>query len=133
MDETLHQNEHRPAQKKATNDFENGLCKLINDFSFRHGHKTVLKWAYVKLVCSHEEDKLRHIIVSPAFARQNVFDTDLGAIHMHKSRLVPNRPFNVGMNILHLSKRLMCNLYYPKMKREYGKRYQLFYTDTDSP
>ena len=34
----------------------------------------------VKLVRSHEEDKLRRLTASPAFARANIFDDDLAAI-----------------------------------------------------
>ena len=61
----------------------------------------------VKLVRSNEEDKLRRLIASPAFARANIFDDDLAAIQVHKSRLELNRPMFVGMSILDLSKHLM--------------------------
>ena len=54
----------------------------------------------VKLVRSNEED--RRLIASPAFARANIFDDDLTAIQVRKSRLVLNRPVFVGMSILDL-------------------------------
>ena len=86
----------------------------------------------VKLVRSHEEDKLRRLIASPSFARANIFDDDLAAVQMHKSRLVLNRPVYVGMSILDLSKSLMYDFYYNQMKAQYGDRVELLYTDTDS-
>lgn len=86
----------------------------------------------IKLVRADEEDKLRRLIASPAFARANVFDDDLVAIQMHKSRLVLNRPVYVGMSILDLSKHLMYDFYYNQMKAQYRDRCQLLYTDTDS-
>ena len=86
----------------------------------------------VKLVRSHEEDKLRRLIASPSFARANIFDDGLAAVEVHKSRLVLNRPVYVGMSILDLSKTLMYDFYYGQLKNQYGERCQLLYTDTDS-
>ena len=51
----------------------------------------------VKLVRSNK-DKLQHLIAIPAFARQKIFDSNLAALHMHKSRLVLNQPVYVGMS-----------------------------------
>ena len=79
-----------------------------------------------------EEDKLRRLIASPAFARANIFDDNLAAIQVHKSRLTLNRPVYVGMSILDLSKHLMYDFYYNQIKARYGDRCQLLYTDTDS-
>ena len=86
----------------------------------------------VKLVRSQEEDKLRRLIASPAFAWANIFDADLAAIQVHKSRLVLNRPVYVDSNILDLSKHLMYDFYYNQLKAQYEESCQLLYTDTDS-
>ena len=86
----------------------------------------------VKLVRSHEEDKLRRLIASPAFARANIFDDDLAAIQVHKSNLVLSRPVYVGISILDLSKHLMYDFYYNQLKTQYGEGCQLLYTDIDS-
>ena len=72
----------------------------------------------VKLVRSHEEDKLRRLIASPAFARANILDDDLAAIQVHKSNLILNRPVYVGMSILDLSKHLMYDFYYNQLKAQ---------------
>ena len=61
-----------------------------------------------------------------------MFDDGLTAIHMHKSKLVQNRPIFVGMSVLDLSKTLMYDFYYNKLLKQYGKNIDLLYTDTDS-
>ena len=86
----------------------------------------------VNLVRADEEDKLRRLIASPAFARANIFDDNLAAIQVHKSRLVLNRPVYVGMSVLDLSKQLMYDFYYNKLQKQYGDHCKLLYTDTDS-
>ena len=86
----------------------------------------------VKLVRASEEDKLRRLIASPAFARANIFDDDLAAVQMHKSRLILNRRVYTGLCVFDLSKHLMYDFYYNQLKAQYGNRAQLLHTDTDS-
>lgn len=119
-------------RKRATNDFEKDLYKLMNNSVFGKTMENLRKRVDVKLVRGNEEDKLRRLIASPAFARASIFDDDLAGIQMHKSRLVLNKPVYVGMSILDLSKHLMYHFYYNQLKVEYGERCQLIYTDTDS-
>ena len=116
--------------KKAASGFENDLYKLMNNSVFGKTRENLRKQVDVKLVRSHEEDKLRCLIASPAFARANIFDDDLAAIQVHKSRQVLNR--SVGMSILDLSKHLMYDFYYNQLRGQYRDRCQLLYTDTDS-
>ena len=119
-------------RKKAASDFEEDLYKLMNNSFFGKTMENLRKRVDVKLVRSNEEDKLRRLIASPAFARANIFDDDLAAIQVHKGNLVLNRPVYVGMSILDLSKHLMYDFYYNQLKTQYGERCQLLYTDTDS-
>ena len=119
-------------RKKATSDFGKKLCKDMNNSVFGKTMENLRKRVNVNLVRSNEEDKLRRLIASPSFARANIFDDDLAAIQMHKSSLTLNRPIYVGMSILDLSKSLMYDFYYNKMKAQYGDRVELLYTDTDS-
>ena len=119
-------------RKKAASDFEKDLYKLMNNSVFGKTMKNLRKRVDVKLVRSNEEDKLRRLIASPAFARASIFDDHLAAIQIHKTNLVLNRPVYVGMSILDLSKHLMYNFYYNQLKAQYGESCQLVYTDTDS-
>ncbi|MEW8688825.1 MAG: hypothetical protein AB2556_23655, partial [Candidatus Thiodiazotropha sp.] len=77
-------------RKKATSDFEKDLYKLMNNSVFGKTMENLRKRVDIKLVHANEEDKLRRLIISPAFARANIFDDDLAAVQMHKSRLVLN-------------------------------------------
>ena len=119
-------------RKKATSDFEKTLYKLMKNSVFGKTMENLRKSVDVKLVRSHEEDKMRRLIADPSFPRATVFDDDLAAIHMHKTKLLLNRPVYVGMSILDLSKRHMYDFYYNILKKKYGDRCRLFYTDTDS-
>ena len=51
---------------------------------------------------------------------------------MQKSKLVLNKPIYVGMSILDLSKHLMYDVYYNQLKKQYGEKCDVLYTDTDS-
>ena len=112
-------------RKKAASDYEKDIYKLMNNSVFGKTIKNLRKRVDVKLLRSHEEDKLRRLIASPAFARANIFDDDLQTVQVHKSRLVLNRPVYVVMNILDLSKHLMYDFYYNQLKAQYGESCQL--------
>ena len=119
-------------RKQPTSDFEKDLYKLMNNSVFGKTMENLRKRVDVKLLRSNEEDKLRHLIASPAFAPANIFDDDLEAIQVHKSRLVLNRPVYVEISILDPSKNLLYDFYYKKLRRQYKGGGQLLYTDTDS-
>ena len=61
-------------RKKAASGFEKDRYKLTNSSVFGKTMENLRKRADVKLVRSHEEDKLRRLIASPAFGRANIFD-----------------------------------------------------------
>ena len=119
-------------RKKTTSGFEKDLFKLMNNSVFGKTMENLRKRVDVKLVRADEDDRLRRLIASPSYARANIFDNDLAAIQMHKSRLLLNRPVYVGMSVLDLSKHLMYDFYYNELKKQYGEHCQLLYTDTDS-
>ena len=79
----------------------------------------------------NEIDKLRKLIVKPSFNSFKIFNDNLIAVHMHKDILKLNHPNYVGMSILDLSKHLMYDFYYNKLKKQYPTC-KLLYTDTDS-
>jgi len=61
-----------------------------------------------------------------------VFDENLVAVHMKKTELVFNKPVYIGMSILDLSKTLMYDFHYKYIKKKYGSKANLLFTDTDS-
>ena len=114
----------------AKNDFEKNLFKLMNNSVFGKTMENLRKRVDVKLVKTAEE-ALKHIS-SPGYASHKVMEGGLVAIHMHKSKLLLNKPVYVGFSVLELSKLLMYEFYYENLKPKYGDKCHLLYTDTDS-
>ena len=119
-------------RKRATSDFEKNFFKLMKNSVFGKTMENLRNRIDVKLVRSHERDKLRKLIASPLFARATVFSNNLAGIQMHKSKIIFKRPIYTGMCILDLSKTLMYDFYYKHLNLKYGPRVDLVYTDTDS-
>jgi len=67
----------------------------------------------------------------PTYDKLKIFDENLIAIHMRKSKILFNKVIYVGFCMLDLSKHLMYETYYEKLSTIF-KNYQLLYTDTDS-
>ena len=70
-------------------------------------------------------------------AKQNydhctIFDENLIAVHMKKTKLYFNKPVYLGMSMLDLSKSLMYDFHYNYIKTRYGDNAKLLFTDTDS-
>lgn len=121
--------EHR---KQAKSDFEKNLYKLMNNSVFGKTMENVRKRVDVKLVRGNEDARLRKLIAKPSYHDRKIFDEELVAVHMQKSKLVLNKPIYVGMSILDLSKHLMYDIYYNQLKEQYGEKCDVLYTDTDS-
>ena len=61
-----------------------------------------------------------------------IFDENLIAVHMKKTKLYFNMPVYLGMSIPGLSKSLMYDFHYNYFKTKYGNKAKLLFTDTDS-
>ena len=94
--------------------------------------ENVRKRVNVKLLRSDEEERILKLVAKPTFARQEIFNEHLVGIQNRKERVLLNKPIYVGMSVLDLSKWLMYDFYYNKLKKTYGDNIRLLYTDTDS-
>ncbi|GBN48631.1 hypothetical protein AVEN_140029-1 [Araneus ventricosus] len=117
-------------RKKATNDFEKDFYKLMNNSVFVKTMENIRKRIDVRLCCNY--DQVKKLIAKPNFKSRTIFDENLVAVHMKKTKILFNKPIYVGMSILDLSKYLMYDFHYNVMKPRYKNNIKLLYMDTDS-
>ena len=117
-------------RKNAKNDFEKDFFKLMNNSVFGKTMENIRKRVDVRLIT--DEKKLLKLTSKPTYVSSKIFNENLVAVHKIKETLTLNRPAYVGMCILDLSKTLMYDFHYNYIKRNYGKKAKLLFTDTDS-
>ncbi len=115
---------------KETTDFEKDFFKLMNNSMFGKTMENIRNRVNVKLVTN--ELSLNKLVKKPSFKSTNIFHENLVAIHMEKTTVKLNKPIQIGMSILDLSKMLMYKFHYDYVKPKWGDRATLLFTDTDS-
>ena len=115
---------------KATNEFEKNFFKVMNNAVFGKTMENIRNRIDVRLV--GDKEKARKLAAKPNFQHCTIFDENFVAIHMKKTKLVFNKPVYLGMCILYLSNTLMYDFHYNYIKKKYGKKARLLFTDTDS-
>ncbi|RGB38846.1 hypothetical protein C1646_755162 [Rhizophagus diaphanus] len=125
-------NTHR--RRNAKNAFERDLWKLMNNAVFGKTMEDVRRRKRIDLVRPiGEEHRLRKMLADPALVGRKIFyGSNLIAVHRKQTHVTLNKPIYVGAAILDLSKYYMYDFWYNHIKRKYGKRARLCYTDTDS-
>ena len=117
-------------RKKAKNDFEKDLFKLMNNSVFGKTMENIRKHRDIKLV---KTDKKRSKLVSePNYHTINLISEYLSITEMKKTKVKMNKPIYLGLSILEISKTLMYEFWYDYMKPKYGNDVKLSYMDTDS-
>ena len=114
----------------AKNEFKKDFFKLMNNSVFGKTMENIRNRVDIKLV--NNEKRAENLSAKPNFNHCNIFSENLVAIHMKKTKLVFNKPFYLGMCILDSSKTLMYDFHYNYIKRNYGDKAKLLFTDTDS-
>ena len=102
----------------------------MNDSVFGKTMENIRNRVTIKLVT--DKKKAERLAAKPNFKHCNIFSEDLIAIHMKKTFLTFNKPVYLGMCILDLSKTLMFDFHYSYIKKKYGDKAKLLFTDTDS-
>ncbi|XP_050516351.1 uncharacterized protein LOC126891213 [Diabrotica virgifera virgifera] len=123
-------------RNKAKNEFEGDLFKLLVNAIFGKTLENVEKRRDIRL-CTRWETKTnslgaRALIPKPEFKSCSVFNENLVAVHLGKTKIVYDKPLYVGFTILDLSKTVIYDFYYGYIKKKYGEAANLLYTDTDS-
>ena len=102
----------------------------MNNSVFGKTMENIRKRVDVRLIT--DEKKLLKMVSKPTYVCSKIFNENLVAVHKIKETLTLNRPAYVGMCILDLSKTLMYNFHYNYIKKKYGDKAKLLFTDTDS-
>ena len=115
---------------KARNEFEKDFFKLMNNSVFGKTMENIRNRVNIKLVT--DKKKAERLAAKPNFKHCNIFNENLIAIHTKKTFLTFDKPVYLGMSILDLSKTLMFDFHYNYIKKKYGDKAKLLFTDTDS-
>ena len=116
-------------RKHAKSSFKKDFFKLMNNSVFGKTMENLRKRVDVRLVT--DEKKLDKLTSKPTYVSSKIFNENLMAVHKIKEALTLNRAAYVGMCILDLSKTLMYDFHYNYIKKRYGDRAKLLFTDTD--
>jgi hypothetical protein len=117
-------------RQAAKSDFEKDFFKLMNNSVFGKTMENVRKRRTVKFPDS--EKKYDKLVSSPLCKDVRQFKEGLIAVEIQKEKVIMNKPVYVGFSVLELSKWLMYEFYYNKMKKLYKDKVRVLYTDTDS-
>ena len=117
-------------RKTAANSFEKDFFKLMNNSVFGKTIENIRKRQNIELVDNRK--RAAKLSSKPNFERATIFDKNLIAVHMKKTEVYFNKPVYVGQAILDLSKTLMFDFHYNYIKKKYGNKAELLFTDTDS-
>ena len=117
-------------RKEAKHDFKKDFFKLMNNSVFGKTMENVRNHRDIKIVTTNKQ---RNKLVSePNYHTTKYISENLLIIEMKKTEVNMNKPIYLGLSILDISKILMYEFLYDYIKRKYGDRAKLCYTDTDS-
>ena len=108
----------RTKAKKPGNNFEVDFFKLMNNSVFGKTLENIRNRVDIRLISSN---KVAHkLATKPNFDRCTIFDENLIAFHIKKTKHYFNKPVYLGVSTLDLSKYLMYDFHYNYIKTKYG-------------
>lgn len=117
-------------RKKATNDFEKDLYKLMNNSAFGKSIQNMRNLIDIKV--GLDRNQVNKCVQKLNFDTFQILNEDIALIKMKKTKVLLNKPIFIGFTVLELSKHYMYTLHYKAFKHYYNENIQLLYTDTDS-
>ena len=116
--------------KKSGNNFEVDFFKLMNNSIFGKTLENIRNRVDIRLIST--DIVAEKLAAKPNYDCCTIFDENIIAVHMKKTKLYFKKPVYLGMSIVYLSKYLMYDFHYNYIKTKYGDRAKLLFTDTDS-
>ena len=113
----------------AKNDFEKDFFKLMNNAVFGKTMQNVRNQMNLHLTVEHS-NAIKWF--SKCNFKKNTHANGLYMIETYKERIVYDKPVYIGCAILDLSKLKMLEYHYDVIDKQFGKRANLIYSDTDS-
>ena len=116
---------------QAKNEFEKDFFKLMNNSVFGKTMENIDNCVHIRLVCD-ELKAIKHI-AKPNYERLTIFDENVIAIHMKKTKVCYNKPIFAWecLYLIYL-KNLMYGFHYSYIKSKYGTKANLLFTHTVS-
>ncbi|XP_074028853.1 uncharacterized protein [Leptinotarsa decemlineata] len=120
-------------RKRATNEFEKNLFKLMNNAVFGKTMEDIRKRVNIKLLTKWAGRYGAEAYISkPEFKNCMIFNENLVAVELRKLQVYLNKPIQVGQAILDLAKTTIYDFHYGYMRHRFGVNCVILYTDTDS-
>ena len=116
-------------RQKSKNNFEKDSFKMIKFFFGKTMENVRTHWD-IKLMAT--ERKRNYIVSDPNYHTTKFFTEHLLATEIKKTEILMNKPVNLGLSILELSKLLMYEFWHNYVRPKYLKKPKLCYMDTDS-
>ena len=111
-------------------DYEKDFFKLMNNATFGKTMESVRKRIRFELV--NDETRFQKLVNDPTFDNTIIMNDSLCGVMRKKAIVKLDKPIAIGMCVLDLSKVLMYDYHYNIIKKQYGDRSKLLFTDTDS-
>ena len=127
-------------RKAARNAVDKDIFKLLSNSCYGRLLMNVRNHMDIKLLrggVKIDKDgkptlRSQRIFNDPLYHDFRIFNDQLAAVHMNKSEVFLKQPVSAGFSVLELSKLLMYETYYKKLKPMWGDNVKLMYMDTDS-
>jgi hypothetical protein len=117
-------------RQKAKNGMEKDFFKLMNNSVYGKFLENVRNRREITFTTDLKVQQ--RLANSQWYLGYREFEGGLYGIERSRKKIVMNKPISIGVSILGLSKVCMFSFHYDVMKKHYGDKIKMLYTDTDS-
>ena len=117
-------------RQEAKTKVEQDTFKFTNNATFGKTMENVKNRRMCQLVC--DPFKAKKLIAKPQLEQFRIINEETVLIERVRAQVTLDKPIYCGFTILELSKLVMYRFHYEVIKKRYGDRAKLLFTDTDS-